>query len=454
MERLFEKLRKNDKIPMHMPGHKRNGKKFSYLRDFSGIDITEIEGFDNLHSANGILKKSMEEAAKLRGADRAFYLINGSTCGILAVICAAVKKDDTVIMARNCHKSVYNGVNLAGAKPVFVYPENSSKYGIFGSINPSDIEQKIKENPDAKLIIITSPTYEGVISDIEKICKIAHKRNIPVLVDAAHGAHLGFGNFPKDAIKLGADAAVESLHKTLPSLTQTAICYVSGSLIDKDAVSEKLAVFETSSPSYILLSSIDGCVNELKMHGKAIFGEWEEILGEFYNDVAVLKNIEILTNGDNEFFDIDKSKIVLFPKNQSGAELAEGLRKCGIEPEMTAPDYVICMTGAGETRKNLKKLAKALTKIDKGKVCINGINRLSAEKGNACFEKGEFCKIEKAVGRISAGYLWAYPPEVPILVPDEEITEDTVSKICKYKRNGLSLFGDISGDKIPVKKTK
>ena len=453
METLFEKLKKNKKIPMHMPGHKRNG-KFRYLRAFSDMDITEITGFDNLHNAAGILKKSMEKAAELRGADRAFYLVNGSTCGILAVICAAVKKDDKIIMSRNCHKSVYNGVSLAGAKPVFVYPETSRKYGISGSVNPAEIEQKIRENPEAKLIIVTSPTYEGVISDIEKICQTAHKFNIPVLVDAAHGAHFGFGNFPKGAVKLGADASVESLHKTLPSLTQTAICYISGNLINKEEVEKKLAVFETSSPSYILLASADGCINELKLHGKAIFGAWEKNLERFYKDISHLENIEVLTNDNNEFFGIDKSKIVLFPKNQNGAELAESLRKCGIEPEMAAPSHVICMTGAGERRKNLRKLVKALIKIDKGKVRIDGVKRASAKNENAFSENEEFCEIEKACGRISAGYLWAYPPEVPILVPDEEITEDAVKKICEYKKNGLSLFGDISGDKIPVKKTK
>ncbi len=452
MEELFEKLKKNKKTPMHMPGHKRNGKKFRYLKAFSDIDITEIKGFDNLHSASGILKKSMEKAAKLRGADRAFYLVNGSTCGILAVICAVLKKDDKVIVARNCHKSVYNGISLAGAKPVFVYPENSNKYGVSGSVSPLETEQKIKENPDAKLIIVTSPTYEGIISDIEKICAAAHKRGIPVLVDAAHGAHFGFGNFPKDAVKLGADAAVESLHKTLPSLTQTAVCYVSGNLIDKNAVSKMLSVFETSSPSYILLSSADGCINELKTRGKAIFSDWEKNLEKFYKDILPLKNIEILTNADNKFFDIDKSKIVLFPKNQSGAELAEGLRKCGIEPEMTAPHYVICMTGAGETRKNLKKLAKSLKKLDKGRTSINKAKRTLSEHENAFSEDCEFCEIEKACGRISAGYLWAYPPEVPILVPDEEITENAVKKMREYEKSGLNLFGDIRDDKILVKK--
>ena len=452
MKTLFQKLKRNKKVPMHMPGHKRKGRKFPYLKGFADIDITEIEGFDNLHNAEGVLKKSMQNAAKLRVADSGFYLVNGSTCGILAVICAVLKQGDKVIVARNCHKSVYNGIELSGAKPVFVYPEKDNKYSISGSLNPLEIEKAITENPDAKLVIVTSPTYEGVISDIKAICNIAHKKNIPVLVDAAHGAHFGFGEFPKDAVSLGADASVESLHKTLMSLTQTAICYLSGNLIDKAEVSKKLAVFETSSPSYILLSSIDGCINALKTREKEIFSGWENNLERFFKDISGLKNIKILTNGDNEFFGLDKSKIVLFPKNRNGAALAEDLRKSGIEPEMTAPNYVICMTGAGETRKNLKKLAKALVKIDKSPIKPSKHALSEKSENRKTDSETEFCKIENLCGRISAGYVFAYPPEVPILVPNEEISEETVKKICEYLKSGLTLLGDIDGDEILVTK--
>lgn len=435
-----------------MPGHKRNGGNFDYLKHFSDIDITEIDGFDNLHSASGILKSSMEKAAALRGADRAFYLVNGSTCGILAVICAALKKDDKVIVARNCHKSVYNGIELAGAKPVFVYPEINGKYGICSSVKPCKVEQKLLENPDAKLVIITSPTYEGVISDIKKICEIAHKKNIPVMVDGAHGAHLGFGNFPQDAIKCGADASVESLHKTLPSLTQTAVCYLSGKLIDENKVAEKLSVFETSSPSYILLSSIDGCINALKARETEIFDSWEKGIDGFFEETKKLKNIEILDKENDAFFDLDKSKIVLFPKNRDGIGLAEGLRQKGIEPEMIAPCYVVCMTGAGDTPKNFKKLKNALKKLDKGGFAASPKNANKSEERYKQELNGEFCEIKEAAGRVSAGYVWAYPPEVPILVPNEEISEEAVKKICDYKKSGLEICGDIEGGKILVVK--
>lgn len=454
MEKLLERLKKINKTPMHMPGHKRNTKRFSYLKGFGNIDITEISGFDNLHNAKGILKISMENAAKYRGADAAFYLVNGTTCGLLAAICACLNENDKVIMARNCHKSVYNGIELAGAEPIFVYPKQNDRYGIPGSVNPCDIASKIEENPDTKLVIITSPTYEGIISDIETICREAHKKNIPVLVDAAHGAHLGFFGFCESAVHLGADICVESLHKTLPSLTQTAVCYVSGALVSKDRIYEKLAVFETSSPSYILLSSIDGCINTVNEYSK-IFRDWGKSLDYFYNKAKSLKNIEILKK-DSCFFDFDRSKIVIFPKNQSGEELAKTLRGENIEPEMTAPHYVICMTGAGDTKKSLKKLLKALYKADKKQGNINrrsfeGYGKSSEISFKTALKSEKVpCSFECAEGKISAGYVWAYPPGVPILVPGDAISRELLDKMCDYRENGTELCGDIKDSEILV----
>ena len=454
METLFEKLQKNNRLPMYMPGHKR--KNYPYLSGMAELDITEIAGFDNLHSPSGILLKSMEKAADLRGAKAAFYLVNGSTCGILASVCAVLERGDKALVARNCHKSVYNAIETAGAETVFVYPKINERYGIAGSISAADVEKTVSENPDIKLIIVTSPTYEGVISDIEGICGVAHRRGIPVLVDAAHGAHLGFGGFSKSAMAQGADISVESLHKTLPSLTQTAVCYLSGDIVKSEKIAEKLAVFETSSPSYILLSSIDGCINEIKK--ASTFKKWSENLDFFYSEAQKLKNIEILGK-ETEFFGLDKSKIVLFPKNQSGKELAEFLRAENIEPEMAAPDYVICMTGAGDTKSSIKKLLKALFKADKIEkkykkppfILNFSQNRaLSIVDAKKC-EKA-LCDLKNAVGRISAGYVWAYPPGVPVLVPGEVISAEISAELSAYKKSGIEIFGDIENGEIFVVK--
>lgn len=213
----------SDIYPFHMPGHKRQR-----LGEFcpEEIDITEIDGFDNLHHAGGILKEGQERLASLFGSDESFYLINGSTTGILAAICGCMKKGGRILVGRNCHKSVYHAACLMEARAAYLYPEPTD-FGIQGSILPEEAERKLSEYPDVQAVVITSPTYDGVVSDIEAIAKIVHAHGIPLIVDAAHGAHFGFSDgFPQKAIALGADLSVESLHKTLPCYTQTAVLHM------------------------------------------------------------------------------------------------------------------------------------------------------------------------------------------------------------------------------------
>ena len=446
MKALLDLLKENNRIPMHMPGHKRNVLLSPYLQKLSAdLDITEIDGFDDLHNPEDILKESMEKAALLRGVKKAFYLVNGSTCGILASICAVVGSGDAVICARNCHKSVYNALELCRANVVFVNPPMDEKTGICGSVNPCDVEKKIKENPDAKLVILTSPTYEGVVSDVEKICAIAHKNNIPVLVDAAHGAHFGFGeDFPKSASSCGADISVESLHKTLPSLTQTAICYISGDLVSEDDVAEKLSVFETSSPSYILMASIDECINLLKRRGDELFKIWKDNLDDFYEKTKSLKNIRFLKNYGN-FFDLDRSKIVMLTKD--GKKLLDLLRSEGVECEMAMPGYVVAMTGMGDTKKSIDSLFDALSAIDES--LERGISKIpniySAERVMTAYkaktEPSEYLGYMKSVGRICAEYIWAYPPGVPIIIPGEKVSEEVAKTLMRYEEYEFALKG-------------
>ncbi len=444
---LFDKLKENNKIPMHMPGHKRNTALAPYLKKLAAdMDITEIDGFDNLHAPDGILEESMQKAAALRGAKSAFYLVNGSTCGILAAVLATVKSGDKVICARNCHKSVYNALELAGAEPVFIMPDIDEKTGICGSISAESVEEKLKEAPDTALVIITSPTYEGVVSDVRRICEVCHTRKIPVLVDAAHGAHFGFGyGFPESATECGADISVESLHKTLPSLTQTAICYTGG-LADSQRVAEKLAVFETSSPSYLLMSSIDGLIELLSQKSEELFGEWEKNLDALYKRLDKLKNLKILKN-NSRFFGLDRSKIVIIAPD--GAKLLSGLRSRGIECEMAAPGYVVAMTGMGDTEEMLSYFAESVTQIDAETVngeraaisCPILPERVMGAK-QAKEEKCEEIPYSSSVGEITAESIFAYPPGVPIVIAGERISEEILAVFSGYEACGIELLNE------------
>lgn len=455
---LFEKLSENTKIPFHMPGHKRNTENFAILEKLgSKYDITEIDGFDNLHNAEGILKNSMDLAKKIWGSKKSYYLVNGSSSGILAAVYSCVKFGGRVICARNCHKSVYNALKLTGADVYFVNPSYDEKTGICGEILPDDIIEAIKNLNGADLIILTSPTYEGVVSNVEKICEIAHKNNIPVLVDEAHGSHFSFGFFPKNALTLGADIVVQSLHKTLASLTQTAILHVSSDRINLTKLEENLAIFQTSSPSYIFLASIDSLVRNLYKNSGSIFSDWEKRLDAFYDSIKSLKNLEILTENYNLGYAFDKSKIVILTHktNISGAKLMDILRKeYNIECEMCSAKYVVAMTGMGDTDENLQKLSDALIHIDSlltARKCEKLLLYPKNFKKVFCAleaENKDFCEIDikNAKGKICAEYVFAYPPGIPIIIPGEEITDEILEIIEIYKSNGTRLIGSKNGN--------
>ena len=518
-KRLLDELMDYSKsgfVPMHMPGHKRNVRGADYLDILNAqIDITEIDGFDNLHSPEGILKKAMKKAATLYKSSNTFFLINGSTCGILAGMKACLRHGDEIIMARNCHKSVYHGVELLGLTPYFLYPErmeivgglneenyegssdfnivknrqNDRQSGICGHINPVKLERLLQAHPNVKLVVITSPTYEGIISDVEEISRVAHKYNIPLMVDAAHGAHMGFNEyFGPSAVEAGADIVINSLHKTMPSHTQTALAHVNGKLVDASEYARCLSIFETSSPSYLLMASIDGCVNLIVDKGEELFEAYEKRVRRFYEEVKGLKRLKVLgLNGEAEgqvYINKDPGKIVVFTTGLgiSGVELSEILRsEYKIEVEMASLEYIIAMTGLMDAEENLDKLAAALneidnrsyiekkieTKIEQGEngESLNKNEQVTKSKeleeiyykvldsnGNTTlFDKDAFTIEEAiymnkkivtendAIGLVSGEYVWAYPPGIPILIPGQIIKEEDVRGIRAMIENGVNV---------------
>lgn len=446
---ILEKLKKLNgrSFPMHMPGHKRQART-GYLRDLCAkLDITEIDGFDDLHNPHGIISEAQKNAASLWGAEESAFLVGGSTLGILAGIYSHVKRGDRVILARNCHKSVYHALELCGAVPEFIVPKTDKKTGICLSIDPRVVEKALAKFPDAKLVILTSPTYEGVISNIKSIATAVHKHGIPLLVDEAHGSHLGFNShFSGGAVRAGADIVVQSLHKTLPSLTQTAIVHMSG-LCNKSALRRALGIFETSSPSYLLLASIDGCVNYVKTH-TAGFSKWAESLAYFERKAKSLKNLSIF-RADGAF-GIDPSKIVISTAACSinGFELMTILRdRYRIELEMASTSYAIAMTGMFDGRKSLGRLARALSRIDRKLSPAPEKVFKAATLPERAFTVHEALEMESnavssdtAAGSVSAEYVWAYPPGVPIILPGEVFSADVIAKIDSLKSAGANMI--------------
>ena len=455
MENLYQKLEKYSKkdiVPLHMPGHKRNTKMLGTQLPYN-IDITEIDGFDDLHHAEGIIKNIQEKAQKIYNTKKSFLLINGTTCGILAGIRSFVKKNDKVLVARNCHKSVYHAIELNELKPIYVMPKTNED-GINLGITPKEVKNKIKENPDVKLVVLTSPTYEGIISNIKEIVKICHENKIPVLIDEAHGAHLKFMNKTKElsAVDAGADIVVQSVHKTLPALTQTSLLHINGNMVNEEKLKHELSIFETSSPSYILMASIENCLDFLQQN-ENMFEKYEENLEYFYSKTKEIKKLEILKNKlTDQYFDDGKIVIITTKTNITGKELSEILRKkYKIELEMSSVNYAIAMTSVCDSKENVERLINALIDID-AKLEIQKMPKYEFENilpiiSKSIYEaekEDKFVKIDyrKVEGRISKEYMWVYPPGIPIITPGEIISKDIINLLEQISEAGLEIRTD------------
>lgn len=506
MERLIE-YTGSDAYPFHMPGHKRQEIPDGMQRDFSdpyGIDITEIDGFDNLHHAEGILKDAMDEAAAVYGADRSWYLVNGSTCGILSAVFAVTENGGRILTARNCHKAVYHAIYLNRLRAEYLYPEEIVEFGINGGIRTEDVRKALEKDAmrcagksgdmrgkrtKIQAVLITSPTYEGVVSDIRAIADVAHEYGIPLIVDEAHGAHLEYADrchsFPKSALECGADIVIQSLHKTLPCFTQTAILHIKGDRVDQDRVARYLSMFQTSSPSYLFMAGIQRCIRYMDSTGRDGMIRYEERLKWFMEQMKGLQVLEVLTRDICGKYRAvagwDPSKIVVSTmraKDFHGEELAEMLRKnYHLEMEMTAPEYVIAMTSVLDTDEGFERLTKALLEIDEELLKAEEKRRKTVsetgdQKENTVRERAEKnCKasetlqsrilrpnetmsiceamdantertaLQNTVGKVSAEFIYLYPPGIPIIAPGEVFTREIVEMIEAYKKAGLLVQG-------------
>lgn len=471
MNFLYDALRDNRDsgiCPMHMPGHKRNTQWFQMDNPY-GLDITEIDGFDNLHDAQGILKDAMERAAFLWGSKQSWFLVNGSSCGVLAGVAACTQWGDEILVARNSHKSLYNALYQNNLNPYYLYPEKIPGFEAAGGVSPQAVEEALQTHPGVKLVVITSPTYEGVLSDIASIASIAHARGIPLLVDEAHGAHLGLApGFPPSAVQCGADLVVQSLHKTLPSFTQTAILHRNGNLVDPLSIERQLSIYETSSPSYLLMASMDQCIRFLLQHGREAFADYRKRLDSLRDALSNLSSFRLLGEGHEKegrpgrhgIYALDPSKIVLgcFQTGFSGPQIMASMRHIDrIELEMAASCYVIAMTSLCDTEEAFQRLLQAMLRLEREQKMSGRTTSLQeqAQERNpkiplsvpvkvmtlrdAEERKGEIVPLSKAKGRICRETLFAYPPGIPLIVPGERIEESFLERLHWMQSSGVSL---------------
>ena len=464
---IYNYLRKyeNENINIfHMPGHKLSrGIPQELTVDVLKLDVTEIDGTDNLHYPEGIIKEAQELAAKAFGADSTFFLVNGSTCGIQAAILSVCTRGQKIIIGRDSHKSVVSGMIMSGAEPVFIYPEYNSKFGINEGVTVQSIENALCENPDAAAVLITRPNYYGICSDIESIVKVVHSYGKPLIVDEAHGAHLAFSPLlPPSANQYNADIVVQSAHKTLPAVTQGAYMHINGSLIDIEKIRFNLAMLQTSSPSYIIMTYLDIARELMQKEGREKLSHLIDEINIFKNRLAEINGYGVLSDkylGINTIQDPTRLVINVSGLGISGFDAETVLRaELAVQVEMADYENLVLITTTADNRRTFERLYESLSKLAKisfhkewkqqaEKIrSLTGIQKLSHASPvispyEAYASQKEQKELKSCLGRICAGVVTPYPPGIPVLYPGEIIDETKIS----YIESIIELGGKVNG---------
>ncbi len=421
--------------PFCMPGHKRNFRGPKISNPYN-IDITEVEGFDNLHDPQGLIKDIEKKACSIYKCSNVLLSVNGSSAGVLAAITAI---SGSTIVARNCHKSVFDAVSLNKKQVYYLYPKTLLDYeNIYGGVSAKDVEGLLDRHPEVKSVVITSPTYEGFVSDIKKIADVVHAHDAYLIVDEAHGAHLPFcEGFPTSAIYLGADIVVQSLHKTLPSLNQTALVFVNNSALEM-AVRRCLSAFTTTSPSYMLLASAEYCIRWSHAHKKE-FEAYQKLLEEYIEKFARFKNIHLITKedviGKADIYDMDPSKLVFTCEKMTGVAFSEYLlHERKIQMEMAGLKHVIGMSSVMDTREGFSRLYRS----------VEAAERLPEYKPRRSMTKDNLEKIALLhafeVGKEYNDFIYVYPPGCPVVAPGEIYSARKRDYIIKCITEGLEVM--------------
>ncbi|MGG7176174.1 aminotransferase class I/II-fold pyridoxal phosphate-dependent enzyme [Clostridium paraputrificum] len=463
---LFDALKEyvsRDTLPFHVPGHKKGIGMDDEFKNFMGenpfkIDVTVFKLVDSLHHPNGPIKEAQELAAAAYGADASFFSIHGTSGAIQAMIMSVVSDGDKILVPRNVHKSVTAGIILSGAIPVFMQPELDKNLGIAHGVDPKTVERTLSENPDAKAVLIINPTYYGVATDIKKIADIVHSHHIPLIVDEAHGPHLAFSNkLPMSALDAGADICAQSTHKIIGSLTQASLLHVKSKLVNPKRVQQVLNLLQTTSPSYILMASLDCARRQIALEGKDLLAKSIELCDYARNEINKIPGFnsfgkEVLGVPGSYSFDPTKLTISCRELGITGYELDTILaEKYHIQMELSDFYNVLAVGSFGDTKEAIEKLLSALKEISTdyyGKrpatpdfLDIPSIPKKILNPREAFNANKVDVKLKESEGLISGEFLLAYPPGIPLLCPGEIITKEIIDYVEDLKRANLYVQG-------------
>lgn len=464
---------KSDPVCFDVPGHKRGHFITDLSRKISPIilqyDVNAPYGLDNLYNAKSLILESEKLASRAFHADKCFFSINGTTGGILTMFLACLKSHDKVILPRNIHKSVINALIISGAVPIFIDPVIDEDLGIANGVSTDSLKKKIDENPDAKAVFIINPTYYGITSNLKEIVKIAHEKNMIVMVDEAHGSNFVFSDkLPICAMDCDADISSMSIHKNSGSLTQSSFILAKGNRVDEIQLKKSFAMLSSTSPNSLLLCSLDAARKEMYLRGKEVIDDNLEIaryIREEINKIDGLKTIDssyLDKFDDDGVYDIDLTKIVIDVRglNMYGYDVYKLLRlKYNIQVELGEVSLILVLVGPGSTKDDAVKLVSALKDIS-----MNNKSKdlLEIPKYKYSYPKTlvkptiafdapyKLVPLEDSIGEIATETVMAYPPGIPILIPGEIISSDSIKMIKFYYDEGGEVLKDSDEKHIKV----
>lgn len=453
LEELLKYKSENNLI-LSMPGNK-SGKGFlrdelgKRLKDSLGeLDITEVDPLDNLHNPEGVIKEAQELLAKTYKVKKAYFLVNGSSSGNLAAIFSAFKEGEEVLVERNCHKSIYNALILRKLKVIYIDAVVDDNLGIFLPPKEEEINNALKKAKDPKGIILTNPNYFGIYYDLQKTIEKLRKEGLKVIIDSAHGAHFGFNEkLPKSMATLG-DYVVVSAHKTLPSLTQGAFLLVNSM---DDSIEFYLKAFMTTSPSYLIMASLDYSRYYLDNYAKGDYDNLIERAEKYRKDINLLNKVYIVSNKDiEENYNIDKSRyLMIVEEGYSGHKLLEYLRSKQIQSEMSFSKGVVLILSPSNTDKDFQKIYSAIKELNmdilKTEESIVEFSKSYPKKVLEPYEvfnfKYKYMNLKESIDKVSKEFIVPYPPGIPVVCPGEKITSEVIDILMSYINNNLSVIG-------------
>lgn len=464
-------LNKENIVSFHVPGHK-NGRTYgefsykNYQDILYNLDTTEIPGTDNLHNPKDVIMESQKRASRVFNSEETFFLVNGSTSGIYSMIMASTCPGDQILIDRNCHQSVINASILGDLRPTYIYPHIDIEKGISLGICPEDIERELIKNKDIKAVVLTYPNYYGITCDLKKIGEIVHKYDKILLIDEAHGAHLGLSkSLPDTALGCGADAVVQSTHKTLPSFTQSSMLHIQGDRIDREKLKLMLRIHQSSSPSYLLLSSLDFAVHIYETEGPYLMEKLLENMDYLRHELSKIDRIDMMGReivGSCGVKDIDPTRLWFGIKGISGYELEERLRgEFKIQVELSNHYGVLAIGSIGTKKEDLDQLLDAVYRIAQEDL----FEETREEKNysykvpkqiftprEALYRPKRKILLKESINKISGEYIIPYPPGIPIIIPGERINHETLEYVSKMVAEGKEILGlkDISCQWIEV----